>query len=145
MQITKTDRLVHKIQDYILKPLMFFNMFSWLFIIGIYKIFMVDSCVTLFITTIYILVQLTIIIPLSRPLSYHRVNAYKFISLPMIAAFVITIKNITSGIGILESSSSSWIKTTALILDRCKDIYLIILLFIIIKSIAAWFIQLYDD
>ncbi|WP_022754723.1 hypothetical protein [Butyrivibrio fibrisolvens] len=143
--MTKTERIVHKIPNYILKPLMFFNMFCWIFIIGIHYTLKFDSCITLFITTLYLLGQFIIVLPLSRAFCYHPDNAYKFICLPMIAAFIITIKNITPVISILESSAASWIKTTALILDSAKYIYLIILSFMILKSIAAWFTQLYND
>ena len=138
-------KLVYKIPDYMLKTLIVFNMFSWLFIIGMHEILMVNSCITLLITTIYILVQLTVVLPLSNPLCYHPGNACKFICLPMIAAFIITIKNMTPGIYIMQSASTPWIKTSALILDRVKIIYLIILSYMIFKSIAAWFTQLYND
>lgn len=143
--MTKSERLVHKIPDHILKQLVVFNMFSWLFIIGLHEMLKVDSCITFLITTIYIFVQFTVVLPLSSPLCYHPENAYKFISLPMIAAFIITIKNITPGIYIMQSASTPWIKTSALILDRVKIIYLIILSYILFKSIAAWFTQLYND
>lgn len=145
MEMTKTEKLIHEIPDYILKLLIVFNMFSSFLIMGIHELLKVDSCITLFITTIYILVQYIVFLPLSRPLCYHPENAYKFISLPMIAAFIITIKNITPGIFILKSASSSWIKTSALVLDNVKFFYLIILAFMVLKSIAAWFTQLYND
>ncbi len=141
----KTERFVYKIPNYILKPLIIFNMFCWLFIIGIHEMLKLDSLITLFITTLYILGQFIVILPLSRPLCYHPEKAYKFICLPMIAAYIITIKNITPGICILKSASSSWIKTSALILNSVKYFYLIILSFLILKSIVALVTQLYND